>query len=231
MEVEISFETVRWCGFRSPAKNGPGIYLIGPADFEPCERVPFPLEACPCCGAGIKPARGFTWIDPGKLFDPYNARPYCCDVRGEPIEDLEHDHETCPLCRPRNVAGEEAGLLWVGEKFYKTAYMFMEEAHQMGISRKVGALPNNFVVGTHTVYLAHRKSALRFNTETNAQEWLQGVFTAFKPTRVDIVIDDPGNVPDKAIQLAERLGDKARIVKVIPITEEGMEVADVSEDW
>lgn len=223
MQVEILFEAARWCGYRGPAKNGVGIYLIGAGDFQPCERLPFPLEICACCGSGIKSARGFTWINPATLFDPWTGKPECCEVMGKTIPGLAHDHASCYMCNPMGVAGEAAGLLWVGMENYKTSRLFMEEARVMGISRKIGAFPQGFELGKHVVYLAHRKTHIRNNAETGQQEWVQGVFTAFKPVRVDIVIDDPDKVPAIAIELVKRIGDAARIVKVIPIQEEGVE--------
>lgn len=227
MEVSIEYEQRRECGFRSPAVNGLGIYLIGSAATEPCERLPFPLEACPCCGSGIKPARGFTWLDPITLLAPY-AHPPCTDHVGISVHGLEHDHAACAMCNPAGVAGPQGGLIWVGNKFYKTGRQFLAEAAQMGISRKLAALPNDFVVGKTVVYLAHRKVYVRRN-EMGAQEWGQGIFTAFVPTRVDIVIDDPDNVPVRAVELAKRLGEYGRLVKVIPIG--GENEGDEYEDF
>lgn len=229
MQVEVSYETARWCGYRSPSKQGYGIYLIGTGELEPCERLPYPLESCPCCGGGVKPARGFTWINPVTMFDPWTGEPKCCEVSGEVIHGLDHDHALCALCNPIAVAGEAAGLVWIGEQHYKTARLFMEEAARMGISRKIGALPLGFEVGKHYVYLAHRKTMTRTDPTTRIQEWVQGVFTAFKPMRVDIVIDDPDNVPEKAVALARRIGEAARIVKVMPLDEEG--AGHDGDDW
>lgn len=229
MEVQVMYEHRRWCGYRSPAKGGAGLYLIGPGNFEQCERLPFPFETCPCCGIGVKPARGFTWINPSTLFDPWTGQPQCCEVMGTIIEGLDHDHNKCYMCNPIVVAGEQAGIIWVGEKFYKTAHDFMLEARAMGISRKIGAIPDDFEIGKHVIYLAHRKVALRIN-DLGHEEWVQGVFSAFRPIRLDIVIDDPDDVPEKAVNLAKRLGDKARIIKVIPITETEEGETD-GEDW
>ena len=86
----------------------------------------------------------------------------------------------------------------------------------MGISRKIPAIPHGFVVGEHAIFLAHRKAIYQRN-EAGEYEWKPAVFMAFKPHSVDLVIDDPDRVPDKAIEIAKRLGeDKVRIVKVIP---------------
>ena len=33
-----------------------------------CHRLPLNIPVCPVCGQGIKFTRGFTWINPGKIF-------------------------------------------------------------------------------------------------------------------------------------------------------------------
>lgn len=68
MEVTISTEQARGCGYRKPAKDGVGIYLVGDGLGAPCGLLPVPLGVCPCCGGGIKQTRGWTWITPQSLF-------------------------------------------------------------------------------------------------------------------------------------------------------------------
>lgn len=209
MFVEVVVEDERGCGFRHSGPDGVGIYLVGNASISSCARLPFPLTVCPCCGAGVKFSRSFTWIDPSKLFDPAL----------EPLPDYEdplHDTRACRMCNPEETTGDKAGLIWVGEKFYPTASHFAREAARMGISRRLPAIPNGFRVGIDAIYLAHIKAAPGPN-----MEWSPGVFGVFVPSRVELVIDDPEDVPEKAIALKERFGSGARIVKVIPRTEEG----------
>ena len=59
-------EGVRGCGWRKPG----GLYLVSGNLSEPCPRLPVETAVCPTCGEGIKPARGFTWVDGGKLIPP-----------------------------------------------------------------------------------------------------------------------------------------------------------------
>lgn len=99
----------------------------------------------------------------------------------------------------------------------------------MGISRKIGALPNGFVMGRHHIYLAHRKVYTRRSAETGLEEWAQGVFSCFKPIRLDIVIDDADRVPQAAVDLAQRVGEAARIIKVIPMDDNAK--GDDSDDF
>ncbi|MHC4676535.1 MAG: hypothetical protein ACYTBZ_28955 [Planctomycetota bacterium] len=106
LQIEITHEDKRGCGYRKAGPKGYGLYLVGDGIFEPCERLPFPLTVCPCCGHGIEFFRGFKKIDPTKLFAP-DADPTCA-------LNSPHNHHVCPLCNPEEVAGEPAGLMWVG---------------------------------------------------------------------------------------------------------------------
>lgn len=89
MNVQTIIETKRGCGYRSPGKDGIALYLMGKGNFESCERLPFPLTVCPCCGGGIGFFRGFKWIIPKQLFNPIN----------EPVCDGndDHNHDRCVL--------------------------------------------------------------------------------------------------------------------------------------
>jgi len=66
--IDMAREGPRGCGWRSAGQEGVGIYLMGGLLAEPCERLPFPLHECRTCGGGIKPSRGWTWIEPDELF-------------------------------------------------------------------------------------------------------------------------------------------------------------------
>jgi hypothetical protein len=124
------------------------------------------------------------------------------------------------------------GLIWIGGGYYKTPGDFMKEAGRMGISRKLPAVPRNFVLGKTVVYLAHREAAFATDRALVPEEIAArapGIFTAFKPTGIDLVIEDENNVPERAQKLADRLqkavddGDAqgdVRLVKVIPVGEQ-----------
>ena len=219
MDVTISVEKGRGCGYRKPGKNGVGIYLVGPSPGSPCGRLPFVLDVCPCCSQGIKQSRGWTWIEPRLLFgeppvdDIVPARPECAERLGSSLmrrNGLDLVQLTCSTCP---VGGGtptgKHGLIWVGEKFYDSPQSFLGEAAQMGISRKLAALPRGFKLGETWVYLAHRKAVQKINPPQ------PGIFSVFKPTGVDLVIDDENEVPERATKLAESLGDGVRIVKVV----------------
>jgi hypothetical protein len=204
MKVHILREKKRDCGYRKAGKNGVGIYLMGTGYSEPCERLVFPLETCPCCGAGIKFSRGWTWIDdPSLLFAP-DRKPIC-----DPAFD--HAHLICPVCTPH---ADPAGLLWIGEKNY-TPTAFIEEAQTMGVSRRLQTIPRGVEFGKTWVYLAHIKAFSKLVGETN-YTLHPGIFYVFRLTHADLVIEDENDIPGRAKALKEKHGDNARIVKVIP---------------
>jgi hypothetical protein len=60
----------------------------------------------------------------------------------------------CPLSRPLG----RCGLLWIGEQFYPTPGHWLREANGQGISRRIPAVPKDFVLGQTWVLCAHRKA-------------------------------------------------------------------------
>ena len=48
-------------------------------------------------------------------------------------------------------------LIFVGEKHYPTIQSFLDEANQMGISRRLHKLPHGVIAGKSTAYLAHEQ--------------------------------------------------------------------------
>ena len=147
----MATEARRGCGYR---KIG-GLYLVGSGLGVACDRLPIPLEICPCCGAGIRQTRGFTWVDIAQL------------VGGDHVVDVQTDmtdfttgptqfvgerktcacREHCPLCHNVKAMGR-GGLLWIGTQFYPTIEAFEAEARLLGISRRITTLPRGFVQGT-----------------------------------------------------------------------------------
>lgn len=135
----MAVEARRGCGYR---KVG-GTYLVGAGAGVPCDRLPIPLTVCPTCSHGFKQARGWTWIDVNALVDGVHRN--CADSF------------PCPLCMATSEMGR-AGLLWIGERFYKTPADFIHEALTLGISRRIAAVPRDFKVGVTWVLLAHPKA-------------------------------------------------------------------------
>src|SRR6185503_19221351 len=110
-----------------------------------CGALPIELTTCPCCGVGIKQSRGFTWV---------NLKSLRAD---KPCANSAQNCRACPM-----YSIERAGLLWVGEVFYKTAEKFDAEADAMGISRRIATVPNGFVIGETWIALAHRTAITNY---------------------------------------------------------------------
>jgi hypothetical protein len=66
MAIQTRTEGARGCGYRKPG----GLYLVSGELSEPCPLLPFETSVCPTCGEGIRPARGFTWVDGAKFIPP-----------------------------------------------------------------------------------------------------------------------------------------------------------------
>jgi len=135
----VAVEAKRGCGYR---KIG-GLYFVGGGRGVACDRLPIPLDICPTCGHGIKQTRGFTWVDVPKL------------VGGVHLQCT--DDFPCPLCMQPDALGL-CGLLWIGERFYKTTYDFDREAAALGVSRRITAIPRGFQVGKTWILFAHPKA-------------------------------------------------------------------------
>jgi hypothetical protein len=207
VQIETRLDSERGCGWR---KEG-GLYLISGNGFTACERLPLPLDRCPTCDHGVKPSRGWTWIDGDVLFmtkpctrpDPFGPCnecslcrpshrqrpcPVCKHDTSHRLKDILCEDEECRCDRP-SVSGfiqegiGRAGLLWVGEKFYATPAKFGAEAARQGISRRIHQIPKEFVVGETPIFMAHRKAV-----PTGDDESMPGIFMVFKPSAIEYVV-------------------------------------------
>lgn len=212
MNIETRIEGKRGCGYR---KEG-GLYFVLPNfGAKPCGKLPLPLESCPCCGAGIKYARGWTWIN-GKLLFKEGS----CSI------DNEVHTFGCSSCILSNPP-EKMGLLWIGEQFYKTPEDWIKEGQTMGISRRIKSIPHGFRLGETWIAVAHihvipgsyivdfDKSGLCIEHEPNAkgtkckkcgankQGDQSAIFQVFRPSAIEYVVkeDDP---EDKLVDLEKR---------------------------
>jgi hypothetical protein len=226
----MAAEKRRGCGYRQVG----ALYLVGGLGFRACDRLPLPLEICPACGGGIKQSRGFTWINPKALFDGDHLLKRKISL--DRVLELAPPPSVVPMgfpCGEKDVLcldlPERAGLMWVGNQWY-SPNSFTVEAEQMGISKRINAIPRDFVVGETWVLLAHPRAATK---EFDTHEWgkdkfckfcglaesrarlfaeptpkcqraTPGIFTAFRPLRIETLVDD--DTPQKEIEKLEKRG-------------------------
>lgn len=166
----MAVEPRRGCGFR---KVG-GLYLIGSGFAWPCDRLPFNLEICPVCGAGIKFSRGWQTID----WRTFAGEHKSCNCISQ-----------CQVCHPKY---ERYGLMWVGKRYY-TPETFTHEAITRGVCKRVPFIPRDL---TEWVLLAHPEAGIK--TQENGEDILitrekdkcPAIFYAFKVTGIEMLVDE-----------------------------------------
>ncbi len=174
MNEKSSSEPKRGCGFRQVGK----LYLIGEGIAHVCPSLPLPLDPCGICGYSPTQYRDFTWV-PKAYF-----------------KALKKDHPTgkachpsCPICYPEGSnTHEKYGLMWVGRKHY-TPEEFIAEDKTMGICKAIKQKPKGLVLGESWVLLAHPQ-AVTFEDMAEPGEISSkpGLFYAFKPTRIEVLV-------------------------------------------
>ena len=172
-KVKTMVERERGCGWRRIG----GLYLCGTGIALPCLKMPYELHVCPVCGEGVKFSRGFRWVDAKRLTGGKCAspQPYCT---------------VCPF------ELEKAGLMFVGEKHYKHPSDFIQEAVEMGISKRVNAIPKELRFNEDYILLAHKKGmekritqeAVGLVTTIEKTIIVPAIFYAFKPTHAEKVV-------------------------------------------
>lgn len=187
--IEKRYEKRRGCGYRQKG----GLYFVSGRGSNPCGKLPIELTVCPCCGAGIEFNRGYSWVSSALIQDApcYSSR---CQATGEGgTIQLGCFPFSSPLIK-------RYGLMWVGEKFYKTPEFFTKESVLQGISKRLPFVPKDFAVGVDWVLLAHAKTP--FN-DPNGTELKPGIFMALCPERIEYVVK--GTESDEELQaMAER---------------------------
>jgi len=225
--IRTSLEGKRGCGWR---KEG-GLYLVLP-EFggRPCGKLPLPLDRCPCCGGGIKFARGWTWVDGKLLFKDKE-----CQGFPRPL-----NHERCILDDPP----EKMGLIWIGEKFYETPEDWLNEGRDMGVSRRIKNVPKGFKIGETWVAVAHIEAIpgtttvrvpdlpppdkggkkikekvewwkLRVSKPFRKEKGKPAIFQVFKPSAIEYVVK--GTETEEELTKLEEYG--ISLVKVVKIEE------------
>ena len=192
MNIRTSVEGKRGCGYRAEG----GLYLVSEGMGRYCGALPIELSICPTCHHGIKPSRGWTWIDLSAL----------AAVRGCQKDGGCGD---CPIADARI---QKCGLLWIGEKFYSTPQEFAKEATNMGISRRISAVPRDFVVGETWVALAHRKAIEGQFKLGEEPTYKSAIFHVFRPHAIEYVIKK-GDSKEKLEDLEKRGISLVKVIK------------------
>jgi hypothetical protein len=205
MNIITVVEKKRGCGYRV----GGALYLRTDGIGRVCGALPIELTVCPTCKHGIKPARGWTWINIAELAAVGTCRLW-----------EQTGHEGCGDCPIADAEIQTAGLLWIGEKFYKTPVDFNREAWDMGISRRITMVPRGFKVGETWVALAHRKAIPapkelvehQLGIKPSDLEFKPGIFHIFCPQRIEYVVKefDP---KDKLEKLEKRGITLVRVIR------------------
>ena len=248
--VKTVHDERRGCGWRQPG----GLYVrSGGHSAMGCKRMPYPLETCPVCSGGIKPSRSWTWLDVPQLLlagsgikTRQEQCSYCrgsgrfleagpclsCD-RGTLTRSTACSHGNCSVCPMGGGAEPKTGLLWIGDKFY-SPQSFLDESHQMGVSRRLPNVPNDFVAGRTWVLCAHRKGITEPcpdkspfphpgdcpGCEGTGKHHVPAIFAAFKSETIEYVVkgtetkEELLSMHRRGIQpvYVERVGKDGRII-------------------
>ena len=178
----MAIEAKRGCGYRVVG----GLYLVGGLFYGDCDRLPYPIEYCPTCGAGIKITRGFTWLDAYKMFGVHKD----C-----------FDRPACYMCFP--IKDQKYGLLWVGESFY-TPQSFLGEALSLGVSKRIPYIPKELKFGETVILLAHNKAFYQPEGEDGKPHDFPGIFLAFIPRAVEMLVWESELTDEKLEELSKR---------------------------
>lgn len=194
----MAVEARRGCGYR---KVG-GLYLVGSGGGIACDRLPMAIEVCGCCGQGIKPTRGWTWVDIAGLVGgdhlidtDINGVRHAAEEGGRVSLYDCPCHKLCPLCH--NVASMgKGGLLWIGAQFYPTIEHFEVEAKALGISRRITTLPRNFELGKTWLLLAHTKGIIKPTGDLQSG-YVPAIFRVWKPERIERIYKESQRTSDE----------------------------------
>lgn len=194
MNIETRLDQKRGCGWRKPG----GLYIISGGVSAPCGLLPIPLTICPTCSCGIKPSRGWTWVDIKALRDDR-----ICKASSELCFG-------CPLSSDN--LGKRQGLLWIGGAFYERPSDWISEAVKQGISRRISAIPKDFKIGDTWVLVAHREVIPQMVVD-GITLYDPAIFHAFKPTAIEYVVKGD-ETEDELERLVKRGITPVQVVRI-----------------
>ncbi|GAI17827.1 unnamed protein product [marine sediment metagenome] len=93
---------------------------------------------------------------------------------------------------------EKAGLIWIGEKFYRNPLEFTKETKTMGVCRRIPFIPRDFKIGKTWILLAHKRAILKKAKFGSPLGYEAGIFQIFKPEKIEITCS--GDETDQEIE-------------------------------
>jgi hypothetical protein len=110
-----------------------------------------------------------------------------------------------------------AGLLWIGEAFYKTPTDFLIEGAEMGVSRRIASVPRNFKVGETWILLAHSKAVRTVVVDPDMKMALfpdapaatkvvykPGIFYVWRPQRLEKIMLESQRTSEEVAKLEKQ---------------------------
>lgn len=168
MAVRKEVKIIRRCGYRQVG----GLYMVGKVvTFKNCDRLPFWLRICECCGGGFKFSRTLVKTKASLLFGGLHkpdSGKCTCDV-------------DCPVCFPDD---KVSAIMWVGREFY-TPTTFIGEALKMGVSKRINRRSTFVELGKTRIFLAHIDGG-----KDEQGEPVPAVFASFTPSRYEKVMTE-----------------------------------------
>lgn len=189
----MAVEAARGCGYR---KAG-GLYLRAEFQGEPCERLPVPILPCSVCDGCIKFSRSYQWVKTEYILSGAKS-----------CENLS-TCGSCPVCRPDALAWfaepkDRVGLLWIGKQYYESPADWLKESRELGVSRRIAAIPKGFVIGKTWVFVAHPDAIMKKcpsgcnsggtsngkcrTCDGQGLIGTPGIFQVFRPQRIELVV-------------------------------------------
>jgi len=187
----------------------------------PCDRLPFILRECECCGFIPHMFRGFTWMNKKYLGGNHPRALVGSDECRLTVHcDCVKIGLNCPICLPSNQEQERYGFMWVSKYSY-TPESFIREAQEMEVSKRVNRLPKGLKPGMW-ILLAYKwvpvsaREYPEFQVEgkklNSEPVEVPAIFYAFRLQRVEYLIWESEATPE----YLEELNEKGLTPVVIP---------------
>jgi hypothetical protein len=156
-------------------------------------------------------ARSFQWITHDMLL-----------AYADPCKSVDDHCAMCPLCSPsllkHDEPGNKSGLIWIGKQHY-SPQSFLMEANSMGVSRRISSIPKGLVIGKTRIFVAHKQGLNVQETlfegapESEPGDLIEpAVIASFKPKRIELLVDDTGEMEDE--EWVQKLVEKKGVTLV-----------------